>query len=62
MEKIFTQPIVLVVGDSVQQTTVKDILAQSEKTLLYFYPKNDTPGCTLENTDFTSLKSDFQSL
>ncbi len=62
MEKIFTQPIVLVVWDSVQQTTMKDILTQSEKTLLYFYPKNDTPGCTLENTDFTTLKWDFKNL
>lgn len=36
------------------------ILSQSEKTLLYFYPKDDTPGCTLEAQDFTRLKKDFE--
>lgn len=30
------------------------------KTLvLYFYPKDDTPGCTIEANDFTSLASEF---
>lgn len=62
MEKIFTNPVTLVTWESVQETTLKDILAQSEKTLLYFYPKNDTPGCTLENTDFTALRWEFQAL
>jgi peroxiredoxin Q/BCP len=38
------------------------ILKQSPLTLLYFYPKDDTPGCTLEATDFTRLKSEFQKL
>jgi peroxiredoxin len=56
MEKIFTQTFTLVVGGVAKQTTLEDILKQSDKTLLYFYPKNDTPGCTLENTDFTALK------
>lgn len=32
------------------------------KTLLYFYPKDNTPGCTLEAQDFTRLKTDFQTL
>ena len=27
--------------------------------VLYFYPKDDTPGCTIEANDFTSLASDF---
>lgn len=62
METIFIQSLKIVVAGNIQETTLKDILSQSEKTLLYFYPKNDTPGCTLENTDFTALKSDFQSL
>jgi len=38
------------------------LLKQSPKTLLYFYPKDDTPGCTLEAVDFTRLKSEFESL
>lgn len=27
--------------------------------VLYFYPKDDTPGCTQEAKDFTSLAADF---
>lgn len=27
---------------------------------LFFYPKDNTPGCTIESKDFSSLKSDFQ--
>ncbi|WP_112310000.1 peroxiredoxin [Pseudogemmobacter bohemicus] len=29
------------------------------KVVLYFYPKDDTPGCTLEAQDFTRLKAEF---
>ena len=29
------------------------------KVLLYFYPKDDTPGCTLEAQDFTARLADF---
>ena len=25
--------------------------------ILYFYPKDDTPGCTLESKDFSKLNS-----
>ncbi len=27
--------------------------------VLYFYPKDDTPGCTIEANDFTALAGDF---
>lgn len=27
--------------------------------VLYFYPKDDTPGCTIEANDFTRLASEF---
>ena len=30
--------------------------------VLYFYPKDDTPGCTIEANDFTSLAKDFKKL
>ena len=30
--------------------------------VLYFYPKDDTPGCTLETNDFNKLLSKFQKL
>jgi peroxiredoxin len=30
--------------------------------VLYFYPKDDTPGCTVEGVEFTDLMGDFESL
>lgn len=38
----------------------EEILAKSTYTLLYFYPKNNTPGCTLEAQDFSRLAWEFQ--
>ena len=32
---------------------------KSKLIVLYFYPKDDTPGCTLETKDFNSLISNF---
>lgn len=33
---------------------------QGEQTVvLYFYPKDDTPGCTIEANDFTALANEF---
>ena len=32
---------------------------RSGKVVLYFYPKDDTPGCTVEAVDFTAMKADF---
>ncbi|MGH7686891.1 MAG: peroxiredoxin [Candidatus Dormibacteria bacterium] len=29
-------------------------------TVLYFYPRDDTPGCTLEGREFTQLYPQFQ--
>ena len=30
--------------------------------VLYFYPKDDTPGCTIETNDFNKLLSNFKKL
>jgi len=30
-----------------------------QKLVLFFYPKDDTPGCTTENKDFSALAADF---
>ncbi|KGM48319.1 thioredoxin-dependent thiol peroxidase [Pseudooceanicola atlanticus] len=29
--------------------------------VLFFYPKDDTPGCTTENKDFTAMGADFEA-
>ena len=38
--------------------TNADLLGR--RSILYFYPKDDTPGCTLEGQDFSRLLSEFQ--
>ena len=30
--------------------------------IIYFYPKDNTPGCTLENKDFSKLYKNFKNL
>lgn len=35
---------------------------QGKTVVLYFYPKDDTPGCTLEGQDFRDHAADFQKL
>ena len=32
------------------------------KLILYFYPKDDTPGCTLETKDFSKLYKNFKNI
>ena len=39
--------------------TVKASHFVGQKLVLFFYPKDDTPGCTTENQDFTALADDF---
>ena len=33
-----------------------------KNVVLYFYPRDDTPGCTLEAIDFSDLEEDFSRL
>ena len=32
-----------------------------KSVILYFYPRDDTPGCTIEAIDFTALDQDFEA-
>lgn len=34
---------------------------KGKNVVLYFYPKDDTPGCTTEAKDFTAMAGDFQA-
>lgn len=34
---------------------------KGQKIILYFYPKDNTPGCTIESKDFTALQSEFKA-
>lgn len=34
---------------------------KGRKLVVFFYPKDDTPGCTTENKDFSALKAEFDA-
>jgi len=43
--------------------TMTDSASLSGKPyVVYFYPKDDTPGCTMEGIEFTELMSEFEAL
>ena len=37
-------------------------LQGKKNVVLYFYPKDDTPGCTMEANEFSELEDDFAKL
>jgi peroxiredoxin Q/BCP len=39
---------------------LKDLL--DDYTVIYFYPKDDTPGCTIEAQEFSKLLTQFKKL
>jgi peroxiredoxin Q/BCP len=40
--------------------SVKPSDFRGRKLVLFFYPKDDTPGCTTENKDFSALAGEFE--
>ena len=46
-------------GTSSINFNLKDIKG---KLLIYFYPKDDTPGCTVETKDFSKLYKKFRKI
>lgn len=52
----------LVTNDEESGTTIKTDVWNGKKIVLYFYPKDATPGCTIEGHDFTKLHKQFQKL
>jgi thioredoxin-dependent peroxiredoxin len=52
----------VVSGNSVEIKKLPGLFSQSDKNILYFYPRDNTPGCTLEARDFTCLQKEFNSL
>ncbi len=47
-------------SSSGQQVTLSALKGQ--KVVLYFYPKDDTPGCTLEGQEFNKHLKEFADL
>ncbi len=40
--------------------SVKPSEFAGRKLVMFFYPKDDTPGCTTENKDFSALAGEFE--
>ncbi|MEO5332329.1 MAG: peroxiredoxin [Magnetococcus sp. YQC-5] len=48
--------------DQTGQTRSLRELLGNQGAIIYFYPKDNTPGCTLEANDFQSLHKEFLAL
>jgi peroxiredoxin Q/BCP len=56
------------VGDAIPDTALEGMDGapvrvsdyKGRKLVLFFYPKDDTPGCTSENKDFSALAAEFE--
>jgi len=48
--------------DSDMQTFSLASLLGKKNAVLYFYPKDDTPGCTLEANEFSALEDEFSKM
>jgi len=47
---------------STQCETLSKADLKGSWAILYFYPKDNTPGCTTQTTDFTDLNAEFEKL
>lgn len=59
-DKLPSFSVTAVSSNSHKPLTQNDFLNQY--TVIYFYPKDSTPGCTTEGLDFTALAADFSKL
>ncbi|MGE0754268.1 MAG: thioredoxin-dependent thiol peroxidase [Alphaproteobacteria bacterium] len=50
-------PAFSVASDSGESVSLQDFAGKN--VVLYFYPKDDTPGCTAESKDFRDHKTEF---
>ena len=60
----------MTIGDSLPKLTISSTLKENfnleefkgKKLVMYFYPKDNTPGCTQEGKDFSENYDEFQKL
>ena len=58
LEKKQQAPLFRSINQNNQLVILSDF-AGKKNVVLYFYPKDDTPGCTIEANDFTKLAEEF---
>ena len=58
MTQSYHAPVLLLTASDGKET---NLAAPRQTVALYFYPKDDTSGCTREAQDFTALAGDFKT-
>ena len=58
LEKNQQAPLFRSINQNNQMVILSDFSGK-KNVVLYFYPKDDTPGCTIEANDFTRLAEEF---
>lgn len=61
LEKLQNAPMFRSLNQNNQLVSLTDY-AGEKNIVLYFYPKDDTPGCTIEANQFTQLADEFANL
>lgn len=61
LEKLQPAPMFRAMNQNNQLVSLYDF-AGEKNIVLYFYPKDDTPGCTIEANEFTQLADEFAKL
>ncbi len=55
------QPVADFTAQATSDTTVSLSQLRGKQVVIYFYPKDSTPGCTTEGGDFRDHKADFEA-
>ncbi len=53
-------PVFALPDADMERFNLEGLLGQ-RNLVIYFYPKDDTPGCTMEALDFTDLQAEFDA-
>lgn len=61
LEKLQPAPMFRAMNQNNQLVSLHDFVGD-KNIVLYFYPKDDTPGCTIEANEFTALADEFAKL
>jgi thioredoxin-dependent peroxiredoxin len=61
LEKLQPAPMFRSRNQNNELVSLTDFIGE-KNIVLYFYPKDDTPGCTIEANDFTQLADEFAKL
>ncbi len=59
---VLDQPVPDFSADATDQQTIQLSALRGSRVVIYFYPKDSTPGCTTEGQDFRDLYPGFSEL